>query len=69
MYYCDHYEEYFYDAWGDHVETEDGHIFRNDYAAHQEGYIQCEDGEWHPIDNCEKDEDGEWHLKNEEEVA
>ena len=69
VYYCDHYEEYFYDRWGDHVETEDGHIFLDDYAAHQESYIQCEDGEWHPIDNCEKDEDGEWHLKNEEEVA
>ena len=72
----------FWDAWDDcyysycEVETEDGRMYHSEYNARHDGYVLCDNGEWHKRDSVYLwESDNEYHTnpepenEDEEEVA
>ena len=67
VYYDEYTNEYFYDYYGtDHIITEDGRHYRDEYNAHHDGYYADVHGHWYSQDElyyCEKCD--EYYLEDE----
>ena len=62
VFYDSYWDRYFYDPYGNRIETVDDRYYEDEYAAERDGYVYCVDTEdWRKKDDCIFDEERyEW---------